>query len=151
MNKVTEKPSNSYIRIRSTPPPQYKKLIKRKLRAASRLKKMASSLPTTQPHIRLQSHHKQSSKKKASLTHQIKRTKYHFYPIRRLLTSSMLKKWSKNAPINQLNFPFIEFSSPRTMMEAKLKRISLARQNIDAIARLRSLLKTPWAQFDRGF
>ncbi len=149
MSKVHRSPSNPKLQVRSTPPPRYQQLINRKLKAASQLKKWVTSQPTTrtsQPHLPTIP---QKNVPSSFPTSRPILSAKNSPPLRRLLTKTMLQKWADHAPINQLNFPYIEFSSPKTMMNARLHKNPLAFQNIRTIARLRSLKNTPWQRFDR--
>jgi spermidine synthase len=62
----------------------------------------------------------------------------------RLVPSAALRKWSRDVPPNRLQRALIEFWSPRSMMEAKMKRFPLSYQNIAVLGRLGLLKGTPW-------
>ncbi|MCP4602555.1 MAG: hypothetical protein GY847_18900 [Proteobacteria bacterium] len=63
---------------------------------------------------------------------------------RRLLREEDLAELSKEARLNSLDFPVIEFSSPRTFIEDRLEGRSLSVKNLKAIDHVRSLTTTPW-------
>jgi len=52
------------------------------------------------------------------------------------ISSSALSSWAEGAPLNTLNHPFIEHSSPRTIFEAGFNQVNLAQQNLSRIQRL---------------
>ena len=63
---------------------------------------------------------------------------------RRLLDTEQLKVLGDEAPVNSLDFPVIEFSSPRSFMEDSLKGRELGKRNLEAIDKVRSLKGTAW-------
>jgi spermidine synthase len=63
---------------------------------------------------------------------------------RRLLDSEELTELADEAPVNSLDFPVIEFSSPRSFMEDKFKGRELGKRNLKAVDQVRSLNGTPW-------
>ena len=67
-------------------------------------------------------------------------------PVRRILSFVQLKQWAKAAPINRFGLPVVEFSVPRAMLQARLKKAPLFMRNIRKIAQIRSdlLENTPW-------
>lgn len=55
---------------------------------------------------------------------------------RMVLGPRMLAAWSRDARINELARPVIEYSAPRTIMRARLEGVSLASRNLKMVARL---------------
>ncbi len=56
------------------------------------------------------------------------------YPSRRLLDTAALRALAEGAPVNRQERPIVEFSAPRSMMEANLTGVPLAKQNLDLLA-----------------
>ncbi len=74
----------------------------------------------------------------------VSRGKDERFPTRRLLGPAHLRAWAGQAPINNLERPLIEFSAPRSLMEAALSRRPLAGANLERIAQIGTLSPQAW-------
>ncbi|MBH23511.1 MAG: hypothetical protein CMH57_03405 [Myxococcales bacterium] len=63
---------------------------------------------------------------------------------RQILNTAQLRAFAEGAILNNLDLPYIEFSSPRSMMQARFRGRPLSRDNLEAIDRVRPLRQTPW-------